>query len=659
MDVVLTEVMRNRFAAMAAEASYIAYRTAHTTFVKQTQDYQVAMASVDGEFFAFPTQSGVTSGVCQNVRGLVDEVGIDNISDGDVIISNDPFSGGSLCTHMMDIHLIRPIYCKERLIAFAWAFIHASDIGGSVPGSINPTNYEVYQEGIRIRPTHLYRKGKLNRQLWSVFEDNSRIPDLIWGDLQAMLSGLHLLETRALELCDRYGPDTVLESIGDVLDLAERKAGEALRTLRDGTYRFNDYLETYRGEGHISVCAKMVVDHGTVDIDFSGSDPQVHYSMNFPSSGHRSHPFLCLPLIDYIQTVAPTAPVNGGLVRPIRTSAPRGTIMNATFPAAGGNRAVTINRLYDVLLGCLNQAIDGGISAAGSGMAGIISASCVDPQSGRRHVSVVEPFIGGGGARRDRDGVDGINNPTAYLRSAPVETVELETPLVFRRFSCEVDSAGAGRYRGGRSLHIEFENRNVSTVITVRGLDRFHFQPWGIAGGECGKRGRIVLNPDTPEEREIGKLDVLEMKRGDVLLLITPSGGGFGHPHDRDPQSVLEDVLCGVVSHTAARDVYGVAIADSAIDGAATEVLRATPRTAAPPFTLGSERDALETIWPPGIRAELAETVMQAPPGLRRHLIGSLQAELSESGQPVTSKDLAAALQQEGLASPVQSGRAA
>ena len=640
MDVVVTEVMRNRFAAMAAEASYIAYRAAHTTFVKQTQDYQVAMASLSGEFFAFPTQSGVTSGVCQNIRGIIDEIGLEELGDGDIIITNDPFSGGSICTHTMDIHLIKPVYYHGELIAFAWAFIHASDIGGSVPGSVDPNNYEVYQEGIRITPSLLYKGGELNSQLWRMFEDNSRIPELIWGDLQAMISGLNLLQIRAFELCDRYGKRTFLEGIENILSIAENKSKEILSSLKDGSYRFSDYLEAYRGEEPIFISAEMKVNGGQVSIDFDGSDPQVQFSMNFPSSGYHSHPMLCLALIDYVQTVAPTVPVNGGLIRPVRASAPSGTIMNATFPAAGGNRGVTINRIYDVILGCLNQAIEGGISAAGSGMAGIISASYRDPQSGRRLVSVVEPFIGGGGARRDRDGVDGINNPTAYLRTAPVEAVEAETSLLFKRFSLAVDSGGAGQFRGGRSLQIEFENRSVSTIVAVRGLDRFRFNPWGIAGGACGRRGESILNPGTPRERKISKVDLLEMKRGDVLLLTTPSGAGFGHPYARTAESVLEDVIAGVVSPEAARTVYGVAITGSAIDASETKALRSASTSSEQLFSFGGERGQLEKLWPSVIRAHLAKKIMQTPQGLRSHLLTPLLGRLNDTGCPVTSNSI-------------------
>src|SRR6185437_14552344 len=351
---------------------------------------------------------------------------------------------------------------------------------------------------------------------WNFFADNSRIPDLIWGDLQAMMAGLALLDARTQELCDRYGTAELLESIDDVLALSELKARAAIATLTDGEYSFNEYLETFRGDGHIYVQAKLVKSGETLSMDFSGSDPQVRYALNFTTS-ERPHPFLCMPFVNYIQTVEPTIPMTSGIIRPISTRAPKGTFMNATFPAAMGNRWVAVMRVYDAILGCLNQALPGGIAAAGSGQAGIISIASVNERTGQRHVSVVEPFIAG--------------------------------------------SAAPGKFRGGYAMRIELENRNFSAVMTVRGLERFRFQPWGIAGGRSASAASVVLNPGRNTERNIGRIDVLDMERGDLLRMITPSGGGYGDPFTRDPATVLEEVLDGLVSVEQARTEYGVVIA--------------------------------------------------------------------------------------------------
>lgn len=637
MDPVRTEVMRNRFMAIAEEASNVAYRTAYTTFVKQTQDYQVALASVDGEFFAYPVRSGVTSSVCQNVRGLVDEIGIDSLLPGDIIVTNDPFSGGALCTHTMDIHLLRPVFRDGRVIALAWAFIHASDIGGSVAGSIAPTNYEVFQEGVRIRPNLLFRAGVLNEQLWHFFADNSRIPELIWGDLQAMMSGLELLDRRTQELCDRYGLEELLESIADVMALSEHKAHQAIGRLTPGRYEFSDYLETYLGEGHIFMHAAMTVEGGTLAMDFAGSDPVVMQAVNFTTSG-RAHPFLCMPVVNFIQTVEPTVPMNGGIIRPITTSAPKGTLMNAEFPAAMGNRWVAVMRVYDTILGCLDQAVPGGLAAAGAGQAGIISVATVDGRTGRRRVSVVEPFAGGSGGRRESDGIDGIDQPVAFLRSAPVELVETETDLVVRCFRYEPGSAAAGRHRGGYAMRIELENHGLPAIMTVRGLDRFRFQPWGVDGGACGTSAKVVLNPGGSDERDIGKIDVLHLAHGDLLRMITPSGGGFGDPFLREPDTVLADVRDGLMTPEDARRNYGVTADDEE-----TARFRAAPRPQVAAFTMGPVRTAIEARWPTEASQAVAAAALKAPSGIRTHLIHSLRTELEQKPGPVTVVDVAEA----------------
>jgi N-methylhydantoinase B len=637
MDPVRTEVMRNRFSAIAEEASNVAYRTAYTTFVKQTQDYQVALANLDGEFFAYPMRSGVTSSVCQNVRGLVDEIGIDTIVPGDIIITNDPFSGDALCTHTMDIHLIRPVFRDGEIIAFGWAFIHASDIGGSVPGSISPTNYEVFQEGVRLRPSLLYRAGQLDDQRWHFFADNSRIPDLIWGDLQAMLAGLALLDTRTQDLCTRVGTPAFLESVADVIALSELKARAAIARLTPGTYSFHDYLETFDG-GHVFMHACMTVHGETLELDFAGSDPQVRAAMNFTTS-NRAHPFLCMPVVNWIQTVEPTVPITGGIIRPIQTRAPRGSFMNAEFPAAMGNRWVAVMRVYDTILGCLNQAVPGGLCAAGAGQAGIISTSAVDPRTGKRHVSVVEPFIGGSGGRCRVDGLDGIDQPVAFLRSAPVEVVEVETSLVVRHFAFEPGSAAPGQKRGGLALRIDLENRGWPATMTVRGLDRFRFQPWGAQGGIAGGSASAILNPNTPKTRDIGKIDVLELQRGDTLRMITPCGGGFGDPFTRDPTLVAEDARDDLLTPTQAQAQYGVVLEpDGSVNVPATETLRAAATKPEPDFAFGPTRLALEAQWPPDASRALATAVLAAPAQLRVFWQQAMRAELNTSGASVSAE---------------------
>jgi N-methylhydantoinase B len=345
--------------------------------------------------------------------------------------------------------------------------------------------------------------------------------------------------------------------------------------------------------------------------------------------------------VNWIQTVEPTIPISGGIIRPIRTYAPRGTFMNAEFPAAMGNRWVAVMRVYDAILGCLNQAVPGGIAAAGAGQAGIISVASTDPANGRRHVSVVEPFIGGSGARVSGDGVDGIDQPVGFLKSAPIEVVELETPLVIRRFGLEPASPGPGRFRGGHAMRMEIENRDVGTVMTVRGMERFRFQPWGLAGGGCGAHASCVLNPGCNDECNIGRIDVLELRPGNVLRMITPSGGGYGDPFERDRQRVLQEVLDGLLTVEQARAIYGVVVIGGELDLHATAALRrAESARCVCLFSYGPTREALETIWPPPVSAALATGVQDAPATVRTHLVTAVREMLGNRGWAVTEAEV-------------------
>lgn len=203
MRAIRTEVMRNRFAALVEEASIILYRTAHTTFIKQTQDYQCAMCTVKGEVFAYPRFNGVATLVGLSLAPAIEAIGVENMQPGDVIITNDPFATEGMCTHMPDIFVLRPIFHEGVLQCFSWAFAHVSDIGGAVPSSISPTFTEIFQGGLRLRPVKLYKADVLNEELLNVLHDNCRIPDETWGDIKAMCSALASMDRRIMEICDR------------------------------------------------------------------------------------------------------------------------------------------------------------------------------------------------------------------------------------------------------------------------------------------------------------------------------------------------------------------------------------------------------------------------------------------------------------------------
>lgn len=480
MDAVRTAVMNNRFNAIVEEASAAIYRTAHTTFVKIVQDYQCAIATAEGEMFAYPMLSGVNVFVGSPLKPTLDAIGRENLKPGDIIITNDPFATDGLVTHLMDVTLLYPIFFDEKLIAIGWAFVHASDIGGAVPGSISPAFTEVFQEGLRVRPMKLYEGGVLNEAIKSIFQDNSRIPTELWGDIQAMISGLKSMDRRVSELCERYDRESVEEGMQDVINYAETKARAVIRTIRDGVYTFSDYLEGIHDGQLAYFSVTMTVKDSEIEVDFTGTDPQLAAAYNLVT-GATTHPYIIQCLYAYILTVDPLTPRNSGILRAIHGHAPRGTVLNAVYPASGGSRAASATRAYDVILGCLNQALPEGLAAAGGGMSGVIVVSAPDPRTGRDRVNVVGTIDGGGGARRGVDGLDG-SEVRYSQRSVPVEVIEIETVLVMRALRLVPDSRRAGRFASGAALEIEMENTSNRAVITVRNLNRFVFAPWGFKG---------------------------------------------------------------------------------------------------------------------------------------------------------------------------------
>lgn len=647
MDPIRTIAMNNRFTAIVEEASATLYRTAFTSYVKLAQDFQCALATPEGELFAHPEQSGVNIFIGLPIHTALDMIGRERMQPGDVWITNDPFGTNGMVTHLMDVTMLRPIFRDGALIAVGWTFIHASDIGGGVPGSISPSFTEVFQEGLRIRPVRLCRNDQVVPEIRDIFLDNTRIPGDMWGDFRAMQSALKGMEKRLLALCDRYGTPIVRSGMQDVLDFAEEKARAVIAAVPDGEYSFSDYVELLQPGQYALIACTLRIAGSTIEVDFTGSDPQVPAAYNY-TTGDRTHPYLVQALVNFILTREPDAPRNGGILRPIRTIAPRGTIVNAELPAAGGARVASSARVFDCIMACLDQALPEGVIASGPGQIGIMALSAPDPRTGRTRVGVVNPLVGGSGGRASCDGVNAVDPRFGQTRNVPAEVIEADTVLRVHRLELVPDSQSAGRHQGGAALLFEFENSGFEALVTVRGMNRFHFRPWGFRGGECGRLGRATLNPGRDDEREMGKIDVLRLQAGEVLRIVTSAGGGFGDPLARDVDAIARDLQSGLVSRARAEAAYGVVFDEAgAIDRAATEARRAVLRAARPPlaeFLLGAEREAYDRIWPPALRAQLALRVLQQPPHMRQNLLRLVESTLTRRAEPVTLPALEEAL---------------
>jgi N-methylhydantoinase B len=616
IDRVTLEVLRNHYQAVVEDMARIMERTAYTTFVKETADFSTGLVSTGGEYVAYPWNLGASSYLGLNMAHTLGY--FDHYDEGDIVICNDAYLSGPLCTHLPDVHILRPIFHGGRIICWGYAFVHSSDMGGAVPASVWPRATEIFQEGLRLRPTKLYRAGALNEDVKNLIGDNCRIPEMNWGDIKAMVAAVSSCDRRIQEMVRKFGVSTVVEGIDAVLDYTEERARAAIRKIPDGTYRFTDYMEDdLRSEVPIRLQVALTVAGDSVHIDFTGTDPQVGSALNIASHG-VTHPFLCQAINAYVVSEDPGIPKASSILRPVRITAPPGSVVNAQFPAPIGVRYGTVLRVFDAVLGALAQALPGRIPAAPAGAISPVVASVLDPLTGQRQVQVVEPMLGGGGGRPGMDGLNGADSTSGFLRNTPVESIEAEVPIVMRRYHLIPDTGGAGERRGGLAVRLDFQVFHPHAIVTARGMERFRLEPWGVAGGRAGTAGSCVVNRDTPRARDIGKVDVLHLEPGDLVSIFSPSGGGHGDPRRRDPERVRADVRAGFLTEARARDAYGVVLTDGHVDAAATARTRAAME--APPdggFDFGDRRAEMERRWPPAVQAAVVRLLDAVPPAVR------------------------------------------
>jgi N-methylhydantoinase B len=617
-DPILLEVLRNRLKSIAEEMAAVTLRTAFTVFVKETQDFGACLLSTSGEVIAAPIEISVSAEL--GLPGLEAIDAFDHYDEGDIVIANDPDSTHGLSTHLPDIALWKPIFVEGVIIAYAYNFIHSSDVGGKVPGSISPSNFEIFQEGIRIPPLKLFKGGVLNDDVAKLILINTRIPEQNWGDIKALLASLSIAEIRVKELAGRYGVETVTTGISDLLDYAESCAREMIAALPDGHYQFSDYMEVeVAGAGQVRICLDLQICGTEMVLDFAGTDYQVRAAFNLPSWGQPRHYMLCFTIVNFLRTLNPSIPYNAGLLRPVELKIPRGTLLNPEPNAACGVRAATMFRVLDILNACLSQALPQVVPAASSGGIAIVLLSTTDGRTGERRISVGQPLNGGSGGRPNQDGIDGTSFTGGWLRNIPNEVLESDMPVVVEEYGYRNGSGGAGRRRGGCGLRFRLRADAPETVMTARGLERFVFRPYGLEGGSPGELYHITLtraSDRTPVA--CGKIDILELSLGDIVEFETSSGGGFGPPWERDVEDVTEDVRGGFVSIGQAASQYGVVLNDGVVDSSGTAVLRTrmSGMTTAR-FDLGPERRAYEAVWTEECQRALIDSLSVYPGPLR------------------------------------------
>ena len=622
VDSILLEILHNNVQAAAEEMGTTLQRTARTMFVKEAADFATALVGLDGKLFAHPRTNGVSLFVDCDCTTTIEAV--PDLEPGDIIITNDAFTSGGLSTHLPDLHLIEPYFYEGRIVAYGWAFIHSTDVGGTVAGSILPSNHEYFQEGLIIPPIKLMRRGAINEDFLALLKANCRIPDENMGDIRAMLAAMHVGKQRCMDIIERHGLEAFLACHEALQDYAAAKARDVLRRIPDGNYEFWDYMDDDLVTPlPIKIRVRMTVDDGKVHLDLTGTDPQVTASYN-TASMNRMHEWLTMRFTSFLMTHDSSMPLNAGLYRHLSMTNPPGTVLNAEYPAAIGLRSAPARRLNDAMTGALFKAAPDLTPAPSSGAGLGFVLHEYDDSGARRHVVYIQPMRGGMGALKGHDGVDTRDSSLSNLRNHPIEIIEAEAGILVRAYDIHPDSGGAGRWRGGVGQHLTVEFLRDGGRIYARGMERFRFPAWSVAGGKPGATFRAVLNLGRVDEREIGKIDEMPVGKGATVTIMTPGAGGYGDPFERDPQAVLDDVTWGFVSAEAAQRDYGVAAircgTDWMIDAAATARLRVrrVKDNVRAQFDFGPEREAWESVFDDATVCEINRRLSALPKSIRQ-----------------------------------------
>jgi N-methylhydantoinase B len=582
-DPVELEIFKNLYHSIAEEMGAALRRTAFSPNIKERRDYSCAVFDGAGEVIAMGDHMPVHLGsMPMSVRAAIDAGAME---PGDLVMLNDPFRGG---THLPDITLVAPVFVesgnrktsKNRLQStnsrgrgarghtspdfYVASRAHHADVGGAYPGSMGLCR-EIYQEGVRIPPVKLMRAGKMNRDILAMLLNNVRTPEEREGDLGAQIAACHTGGERLRQVCARYGIERARHAAGELLKYSEELMQAFLRSVPPGEYRAEDFLD---GDGIVERPVKLVVtvrvhaadssagkrredavataggdagatrrgreplrlplsagprhtDSKMVTVAFMGSDPQVEGSVNAVAAITYSvcfYVFRCL--------LAEDVPAAAGLMRPIEVIAPEGTIVNARPPAAvAGGNVETSQRLVDVVLRALAQAIPDRIPAAASGTMNNLTIGGIDPRTGEPF-AYYETVAGGMGGRPGKAGVSGVHTHMTNSLNTPAEALEYAYPLRVRKYSLRAGSGGLGNVPGGDGIVREIEVLTDCDVTLL--ADRRSHGPWGLGGGADGAPGKaFITRADGAVEVMPGKFST-RLRAGERIRIETPGGGGWG-----------------------------------------------------------------------------------------------------------------------------------
>lgn len=547
-DVVTVEVIRNALNAAADEMGTNLARSAYTPIIYEMKDYSVAIFNQRFELLGQAPGLPIFLGALEDaVRVTVERYGESRMRPSDVYLINDSYLAGS---HLNDVSVFTPIYFEGELVGYAASKTHWMDIGAMEP-SQTMAGTEIWQEGYRLGPTRIARRGELNRELMAVLEDNSRLPKSIHGDFQAQVAACRTGEQRLVDIYARFGRRVVDSAVAQIFAQCERLDREAVAALPDGSWSAEGWLDN---DGHgtepVPVRVNVRIEGSEIYVDLAGSAPQTSGCLNcgFPqtvSAARLAFKFL----------INPDVPASGGTFRCLHVTAPRRSLFAAEEPAACQYYGPHLNLLIDLFIKILSPCLPEKATASQCADAMNVILDGLGTGDGRWMMG--ESLAVGWGASRELDGSSAlVDYAGGDLKNFPVEVIEARYPVRVVAYGLEQDSGGAGRRRGGLAIFRDYEFFDDSTHVSLW-FERTVTPPWGVFGGLAGRTPSIDLERPGHEPMHALKRSHVAAARGSRLHAVTGGGGGYGPPRERERELIASDLTDGYVSPAAAAELYG------------------------------------------------------------------------------------------------------
>jgi N-methylhydantoinase B len=571
IDPIELEVLWSRLLSVTNEQQAALMRTAFSTVVRESQDLACGVFDTLGNMVAQSETGtpGHINAMATCMRHFMAAYPERSLEQGDVLITNDPWMTAG---QINDVTLVTPIFSDGRVVAYFANTCHMLDIGGRI---LSAEAREVYEEGLYIPITKLFLRGERNEELFKIIRGNVRTPREVEGDLYAMASCNDVGGTQLLEFMREFSLDSIDPLAQAIIDRSERATRAAIERLPDGVYDNEVFSDGF--EEPVLLKARVTVDGGELYVDHSGSSPQSRYGINVVMNYTHAYTSFAVKC-----AISPEVPHNEGSFRPVHVSAPAGCILNAQHPAPVAARHLIGHFLPGLILGALAKAMPERVMADGAASIWITMFRGQRPQPSKDPYTFMLFQCGGTGARPTKDGLNNTGFPSG-VAGVPAEIMESLSGLVVERKEVRADSAGPGKFRGGCGQFTTFADRSGQTWSMSGMYDRLKFAAQGLLGGGPGAAGEFTLS----DGRQANPKELLFHPASTRVDTALPGGGGYGNPFERDPLSVVDDVLNGYVSLEAAEREYGVVIRSSqredeqvslpghfSIDQQATEALR-------------------------------------------------------------------------------------